>query len=113
MEENRIFGNVCCNCGELFLYNVKYCSVCGFKNFKEKSFIGDGEIYSYTKIYYTAEPYKKDAPYIIAIVKLNEGLKVMGRLLGKIKEKQLGIGVPVKFVAKDKEGFKFKLAEVR
>lgn len=111
MEENRIFGNVCCNCGELFLYNVKYCPVCGFKNFKEKFFIGDGEIYSYTEIYYSAESHKKDVPYIIALVKLKEGLKLMGKVINKFKKKQLSIGVPVKFVAKDREGYKFELKQ--
>ena len=87
----------CSGCGKLYLPPKYHCSRCGGSNFYTVNLKGDGEIYSSTVIRVPFEKFMKEAPYLFAEVKLDEGLVVPGRL-GNEKGKEVKIGSRVSFL---------------
>ncbi len=51
-------------------------------------FQGTGEVYSYTTLYNAPEGYESQAPYVVAIVRLDEGPRITAQLT------DLGADVP-------------------
>ncbi len=59
----------------------------------EKQFSGNGEIFSYTKIHVPAEAFKESAPYVIGVIKLDEGPLVEGHVVESGKDPKIGARV--------------------
>ena len=57
---------------------------------------GAGTIASYTVIRVAPRGHAADVPYAIAVVKLNEGVSLLGRVVD-IPFEKLAIGLPVRF----------------
>ena len=80
-------------------------------------FSGKGEVFTYTTIRAPSEEFKPYAPYIIGIIKLNEGPKVTSQITD-CRPEEVYIGMPVeacfrKLSSQGKEGiicygFKFR-----
>ncbi len=60
---------------------------------RNKTFAGTGEIYSFTKIHVPAEAFREDAPYTVAVIKLDEGPMVEGHIVESGKEVKIGTRV--------------------
>jgi uncharacterized OB-fold protein len=64
----------------------------------EKKFSNTGKIYSYTVVYSPASGFQDKVPYIIAIVKLDDGPMVIGNIVdADPKEIETGKSVEVAF----------------
>ncbi len=105
IERGKLIGNKCNNCGQIMLPPRKFCLKCGKSNLEEIELTGKGKIDVFTVIY-VPPPFMKDkAPYIVAIVEMDEGPKIMGRLidipLAKIKS-----GKKVEFKSLEENGRK-------
>lgn len=76
-------------------------------NPERHQFGGRGEIFSYTVVYEAPAEYESQAPYVLALVKLEEGPMVTAQLTdleyewvkGKMKY-QVEIGMPVEMVTR-------------
>ena len=82
-QKYRLVAGKCSNCGTLNFPPTTLCKKCGLTETQKKIELkGEGTIYSYTIIGRGgappefAEMQKKCGPYAIAIVKLDEGLKI-------------------------------------
>ncbi|MBD3228268.1 MAG: hypothetical protein GF329_08760 [Candidatus Lokiarchaeota archaeon] len=82
-QKYRLVAGKCSDCGELHFPPRKLCKKCGKIDTQEKvNLKGSGTIYSYTIIGRGGAPpefskmQKKCGPYAIAIVELDEGLKI-------------------------------------
>jgi len=60
---------------------------------------GKGVIRSFTVIFVAPEKFKDEVPYVVALIDLNEGGAIMGRLIGMDpnKPEDIKIGTKVKF----------------
>jgi len=115
----NLIGTECENCKEKFFPPRKLCPNCRRKGkIREYKFSGKGEIYSYTVIYAPPEGFEYLKPYVVAIVKLEEGPKVTSQIVD-CKPEEVAIGKKVEMVFRrvltsSKEssiryGYKFKL----
>jgi len=87
---------------------------------EDSQYKGNGKIYSFTEIYAPPAGFEDQAPYVLALVELDEGVKVTGQVVSA-RASDLKIGDPVKTVFRvlqkdDPEGlihygFKFQLAK--
>jgi uncharacterized protein len=94
------------------------CNICGAAT-KPVQFAGDGEIVSYTVIHVAPEGFEKMAPYVIALIKLDEGVVISGQVVGDTDK--ISIGKKVRSVFRKlfedgdagviNYGFKFELVE--
>jgi len=64
---------------------------------KEVPFNGKGKVLSYTVIHDAPEEYKDEKPYVIALIELENGVKVLSQLVCDPKEVEIGMEVKKAF----------------
>ncbi|MBK8396841.1 MAG: OB-fold domain-containing protein [Leptospiraceae bacterium] len=74
---NILKGKKCNSCSFLMLDPSFACPSCGSDLLSEIDFKGEGTIYTYTVVNVGFGHLAGKAPYVLAIVDLNEGLKVL------------------------------------
>lgn len=114
----RLMGSRCKSCGAEFFPPVKVCKKCGSKDLEQVEMPKTGTIISYTKLTEPPVDFKDYAPIYLALVRLDNGVTVLGQIADAESEE---IAVGRKVVAtirkwtEDGEsgviyyGYKFKL----
>lgn len=93
----------CGSCGELSMPPKELCPLCHAHSWQPVALAGDGTIASFTVIRVAPRAHAGDVPYAIAVVRLKEGVSILGRIVDIPLEK-LAIGLSVRFrplIAKD------------
>ncbi len=81
-ERYQFIGSKCGHCGEHFYPKREICPKCRRTGKMEHvQFSGIGKVYSYTIIRTPPEGFKAYVPYVIAIVELEEGTKVLSQVV--------------------------------
>ena len=75
------------------------CPNCGDEAKDLYTFSGKGEVYSYTTVYEAPAGYDANAPYTVALVKLDEGPMVTAQLTD-VDNSAVSIGMPVEMVTR-------------
>ena len=78
---NFIIGSKCKDCSALFFPSRTKCTKCKSEEVDDYIFKGIGEIHSYSIIYFPPSGFERQVPYAIAIIKLEEGLKITGQIV--------------------------------
>ena len=86
----------CGKCGELAIPPRELCPACGERAWEPVPLAGEGTIASFTVIRVAPRAWAADAPYAVAVVRLNEGVSLLGRIVDIPLEK-LAVGLPVRF----------------
>jgi uncharacterized OB-fold protein len=94
-----LVGEVCPHCEAKIFPPRDICPSCGQEAKTLYAFSGKGEIYSYTTIYEAPAGYDENAPYTVALVKLNEGPMVTAQLTD-MGDQPVQIGMPVEMVTR-------------
>ncbi len=95
-REGQLTGVRCGKCGELAIPPKELCPACGERAWQPVPLAGEGTIASFTVIRVAPRAYAADVPYAVAVVKLKEGVSLLGRIVDVPLEK-LAIGLPVRF----------------
>jgi len=93
----------CGSCGELSMPPKELCPNCHAHSWQPVVLGGEGTIASFTVIRVAPRAHAADVPYAIAVVRLKEGVSILGRIVDMPLEK-LAVGLPVRFrplIAKD------------
>lgn len=87
-QRYRLQGSVCRNCSEKFFPPRDFCPKCRRKG-KIEPFIfsGRGTIVSYSEVGVAPDGYELFAPYILAIINLEEGPMITGQIVDTDKSK--------------------------
>ena len=95
----RLQGEICPHCTTAIFPPRDICPDCG-ENAKEKvDFSGNGEIFSFTVLQDAPNGFEKQAPYAVALIKLDEGPLVTAQLTD-VKFDEIDIGMPVEMVTR-------------
>ncbi|RLJ07789.1 MAG: transcriptional regulator [Candidatus Aenigmatarchaeota archaeon] len=93
----NLIGSRCKTCGSLYFPPRQLCPRCRSKGqLEDYRFSGKGKIVSWTIIRAAPEGFEDQAPYAVAIIELEEGVKVPGQLVGR--PDGIEIGKPVRAV---------------
>ena len=94
----RLLYQECPVCGHRQFYPRPLCLACGADPaWAEAS--GRGVVHTFTVVrQYGAPPFKDELPYVVAIVELDEGVKMMGNVTGCAVE-DVSVGMPVEAYA--------------
>ena len=95
-REGTLTAIRCGKCGELAIPPKEFCSACQQRAWEPVTLGGDGTIASYTVIRVAPRHHTDEVPYAIAVVKLREGVSLIGRVVD-IPLERLAIGLPVRF----------------
>lgn len=80
-EEGYFWGVACKSCGAKYLGSRTACGKCGATGpFEETRFSDEGEIYSFAVVHQTVPGL--EAPYVAAIVDLDDGVSVRANVYG-------------------------------
>ena len=82
LKQGRLSGLKCSGCGELSAQPRLVCAKCGGRDLEAVELKGGGTVQTFTVNYVAAEGRESEAPYIVAIVELDEGPWVMGNISG-------------------------------
>lgn len=112
--QGRLVLPRCEDCGVTIWYPRSFCPKCGSRNVAWFEATGHGQIYSFTECYRGSGEYRKLASYILALVELDEGPRLMTNLVD-VDPDNIAVGKPVEVVFHDTgEGsslVRFRLAD--
>ena len=120
-ERYRLLGTYCDNCKTNYFPARKLCTKCRRKGkIIPKQFCGKGKIYSYSELSSGPAGFELEAPYLLAIIELDEGPKLTAQVVG-VKDSDVKVGDCVEMVFRkiqeDSEeglihyGYKFRLCK--
>jgi len=83
LRQHRLLLKRCLDCNRFHFYPRALCPHCYSDSLEWAEVSGVGEIYSYTVARRPAGPaFKADTPYIVAVVALDEGPRMMTNIVG-------------------------------
>lgn len=98
VSEGKLMAAKCSKCGAMLLPPRPLCTKCFSTDFEWIELSGRGELLSYTVIHVSPPQFESMAPYIVGIVKLEEGLRLPGMIRGVEPEKiRVGMALMVDF----------------
>ena len=80
LMEGKLIGVKCKDCDEVTCPPKSTCNNCGSRNLEKIELSGKGKIVSYTVTYVAPLGYDNEVPYVVAVVELDEGAWIVGRL---------------------------------
>ena len=94
-----LVGEVCEHCDAKVFPPRDICPSCGEEAKTLYNFSGRGEVYSYTTVFEAPAGFEDNAPYTVAMIKLEEGPLVTAQLTD-MENKRVEIGMPVEMVTR-------------
>lgn len=98
-QRYQLVGEVCPHCEAKIFPPRDVCPECGDEAKTLFNFSGRGEVYSHTTIYDAPAGFEENAPYTVALVKLEEGPMVTAQLTD-LGDQAVQIGTPVEMVTR-------------
>ena len=95
-REGRLSGIRCGSCGELAIPPKELCPSCHERRWELVPLHGTGSVVSFTVIRIPPRGRLAEAPYAVAVVKLDEGVSLLGRIVD-IPLDALTAGLSVRF----------------
>lgn len=77
----RLSGSKCMNCGAEFFPPVYRCRNCGSEKIKDKDMPRTGKIVTYTHLHEPLPGFEAQAPFYLAVVKLDNGARVLTQIV--------------------------------
>jgi uncharacterized OB-fold protein len=101
-QEHRLTYQICASCGRVVFYPRAHCPHCGAQELRVHDSAGRGTLYSYTVIRQTPDPaFRADVPYIVALVDLTEGFRLLTHLRSGPEEVTVGQQVSLEWLTRD------------
>jgi scaffold protein (connect acetoacetyl-CoA thiolase and HMG-CoA synthase) len=98
-QRYQLIGNSCLNCGTKFFPPRQVCTECRGTVFEPFQFSGDGELYSYTTLRQAPAGFEAQTPYLVGMIKLDEGPMVEAQLTDASSE-DWAVGMRVEMVTR-------------
>jgi uncharacterized OB-fold protein len=98
-QRYKLVGEVCPHCEAKLFPPRDVCPECGGEAKTLYTFSGRGEVYSFTTVFDAPAGYEENAPYMVALIKLEEGPMVTAQLTD-LGEQPVEIGTPVEMVTR-------------
>lgn len=97
LKDGTLLIKRCSACGAHHFYPRPFCPTCWSDDVEWVAASGRATVYSYSTVYVNdLPPFGPQVPYVAAVVDLEEGPRMMTRLVGCTKD-DISIGMPVTF----------------
>lgn len=103
LNRKELLIQQCDDCHQSIFYPRLLCPHCFSEHVSWTSASGRGTIYSYTVVHRAFGPFAGETPYVVAIVELAEGVRMMTRIVGEREQIAIGKQVAVTFEQIDEE----------
>lgn len=96
LMNGKLFIQYCDDCHQYIFYPRTICPHCFSEEISWQESCGIGKIYSFTVVHQAFGTFKGETPFVVGIIELDEGVRMMTRILGDID--QIAIDKPVSVV---------------
>lgn len=97
-REHRLVLQRCDECQNAIFYPRSVCPHCMSDRISWIEAMGTGTIYSYTVVHRAPAQFVDDAPYVVALIDLSEGVRLMSNIVGSPpSDVRIGAAVTVVF----------------
>lgn len=97
LSEGRLLIKRCADCGAFHFYPRPFCPHCWSDAVEWHEASGRGRVYTYSTVYVNdLPPFGPEVPYVAAVVELDEGPRMMTRLVDCTRD-DVTIDMPVEF----------------
>ena len=103
IKEHRLMLQQCNDCQKYIFYPRIICPHCYSENTTWKETSGQGEVVSYTVVHRAMPPFKAETPYVVALIQLNEGVRMISRIVNDPKQVEIGLQVSAVYESVDEE----------
>ena len=100
LDEGKVTGTRCKDCGEVFFPPRADCYKCLTSNMEWFDVSGTGKLVSYSKLEYAPVGFDDDLPYCIALLDYGD-YKVFGRLASDLPSEDIAVGMDMKTVVNE------------
>ena len=100
LEQGKVMGTRCVDCGRMFFPPRADCHQCMASNMEWFEVIGTGTLVTYSKLEYAPVGFGEDLPYAIAVADYGD-YKIFGRIAGDVPEEEIQVGMAVKTVVNE------------
>lgn len=97
VRAGRLVVQRCAACGMLAVPPKLVCPSCEGASWERATLGGDGEVTSYTVIRVPPAKFAAEAPYVVAVARMAEGVALLGRVMGAPLD-AVHVGMRVRFV---------------
>lgn len=97
LENGKVMGTRCKDCGMVFFPPRADCYKCLSSNVEWFEASGKGKLVSYSKLKYAPVGFEDDLPYCIALLDYGD-YKIFGRIASDVQEEEIEIGMEMKAV---------------
>jgi uncharacterized OB-fold protein len=110
LKQGKLMGTKCTKCGTKNMPPRQHCK-CGSSEIEWYEAPTKGKIFTYTMVTFPPDSMAKYAPYIVAVVELEDGTRLLAQLTG-VTPTTLKVGLPIQVVpqqiTEDRITYKFK-----
>lgn len=100
-KRHELMMQRCKKCADWIFYPREQCPNCFSQDLEFQKVSGRGRVYAYTTVYQPTHPaFVPEAPYVFAIVQLDEGLRVATNIVG-IPHEQVKVDMAVEATYED------------
>ena len=99
LKKGKVYATKCTKCGKLHFPPAADCGECNSSKIEWVELDGEGQIVTFTQVFVKPASFSEKPEYIVAIVRLKEGVKALAWLTG-IKREDVKAGMKVKLIAK-------------
>ncbi|MDN4493508.1 Zn-ribbon domain-containing OB-fold protein [Ureibacillus aquaedulcis] len=96
LMNEKLLIQYCSDCHQYIFYPRTICPHCFSEDISWQESCGNGRIYSYTVVHQAFGQFKGDTPFVVGIIELDEGVRMMSRIIGD--KEQIAIDQPVSVV---------------
>lgn len=97
LKNEQLLIQYCDDCHNYIFYPRSICPHCFSEKIRWRNSQGAGKIYSYTVVHQAFGPFKQEVPFVVGIVELDEGVRMMTRIIGKREDIAIDKRVSVVF----------------
>ena len=94
-----LVGEQCPHCQGMLFPPRDVCPLCGGPAKEPYQYGGQGVVYSFSEVYAPADSFQSYAPYVVALVQLDEGPLLTAQLTD-VELEDVSIGMPVEMVTR-------------
>ncbi len=95
LEEGKVMGSRCKECGLMFFPPRADCYKCFSSDMEWFDVTGNGKLMAYSKLKYAPVGFDEDLPYCIAVLDYGD-YKIFGRIASDIPEDEIKLGMELK-----------------
>ena len=95
LRSEKFTTNQCKNCGKIMFPPRMICTSCWSEQLRWVDLKGDGQLYAFTRMWVVPKPFVKDVPYVVGLVDLVEGIRLLSRIRGRYEDLDIGMKVRI------------------